>query len=1702
MVTGSGKTKLKVYDRETRTIRIRDAGRSATGGGDDELEIRLVNATPDLGTFTEIFEVTAHRTITLNKSEDFLATWALRNGNDTITRAEWFVREERPHSTEIPIIEYRNITPETVPAKGAAPDGAIAKNATNATPEAVTVRVPFIAGNETVERSSPEWVPFVPNGKVLNAGESRLFKVVYTKPAEIGQVDINTTPVFRGVACPEMTWWSTAWTTRVPVTVANPPSVDGYPHREVVSFRPGMQADFDDVRFVTGNGTVLDYWKETYTASSSAVIWADLPAGATSIWMYYGNAAAVDTGSRDNAYLLYDDFNGPSLDTTLWTDATPGAHTFSNGWIYDSRASGAGALFSNDYVITDGEPVIVETHIHADSLPSNPGYTCGGFPLFVDAPLNALCWYPESSSWDRYVYVNNVPAWRQGTARGLATGGDYYSTWIITPTSQKHTVSGSASFNDTFSGTTGISDHRMMILGGDNVPSGRVMRMDWIRVRKYIETEPAFTYGAPQTAPVVTTVAVTPSSAEVVEGETYAFTATAYDQYGAAMDDVTIAWTSGNATVGTVTADGIFSARYAGTSEVSASVGWIHGIAQVTVTHVATAGSVWNWSTDGWNGWAHTASWTGAYGPCSEYGPVVVDDHGEHGADVQLSAGAVVGTVEHEFTDPSGVGWDSLALVARVPGTDVPDGRWMTIEVNGEVVYSESGFSSSDPANLVPKEFLAEFPQSDTVRVKISHGQNPAWRPRFAMEYYSLDLHSPSSAITITSPSDDTAGAGDNVTVAGNVSDIAVTGLTLTHNGVASAVPVENGNFSTVVNLTAANTIVLSGVDSRGVPLSAMLLLDGDMLPAAYEQEIGFDPLNADSDCSQWPGNQANNGVIDGYEVFAGGLPVFAKYRIGADPFVEDTDGDQLTDAFELLKLGLLTDPTLVDTDGDGTPDQSEDLDEDTLTNLQEQTFGTDPLLADTDSDTLDDGTEIAAGTDPLLADTDSDGLQDDSELRLGTNPHLADTDGDGIPDGDEVYTTVAEDPAIGVTAEVTGTGDLAGHLQICNITSPIYTSTPALVGPVVNLSFIGPQLNGTVAPARVTLPYNPALVNATTNISVFAFNETIGTYKPVTTTVDNVAHTVSANVSVPATVAVFDTDVWAGMFLDPREQQAQGMVLRADGNLTDSGEIPMTLSFEDESWTVHLTTPELRSLSTQWFDGGATFPEGVYQIECSGIYNNFVTSDDYWYIGAKAAYEDWGNLGGMEVRYHDQSGYREAKVSDLGGSGSILQFTHAGGGGQIGMYNHIMGIINSRGDVTYTLRLAQDIDTDTDGIPDWLEEAGWWDGFGNQHFTDPNSADSDGDGLTDGEEAGQMVTVDGKIYFILVSDPNSVDGDEDGISDVDEFEFGTDPLERDSDHDGLTDSYELDNGTDPSNPDSDGDGWVDGKDGEPLDAGTHEYSPQRAAAELVLGFTLGAYGEENHDNVYYLIGSSLSGFVFIGDIRDAAVYISRGDKQMAAICLIGLVPTGGDGAKFAAKLGKHLAALSVEEAAETSAKLVVRQTAIKAIRESGASEAGKVALLDETFLGLGTRVVRAEDGVVADDVLNLVGDETKKLTPTKMMRVAKRVDGRVIWLEEGKLGTAAGEALGTVYDDGGSGWIHIQNNHIYYQGTNQFRDVFGPAYEDEDAIKNLILDGAKNGQKIDDNGVYHYVEPNSGETLRLIIGSNGYIVTAHPVTV
>lgn len=125
--------------------------------------------------------------------------------------------------------------------------------------------------------------------------------------------------------------------------------------------------------------------------------------------------------------------------------------------------------------------------------------------------------------------------------------------------------------------------------------------------------------------------------------------------------------------------------------------------------------------------------------------------------------------------------------------------------------------------------------------------------------------------------------------------------------------------------------------------------------------------------------------------------------------------------------------------------------------------------------------------------------------------------------------------------------------------------------------------------------------------------------------------------------------------------------------------------------------------------------------------------------------------------------------------------------------------------------------DTDFDGLSDFDES--------NVTFTDPLSADNDGDGMDDNWEVmffGDTLR-DGSADFDadglpdlqeynFKSNPTLPDTEFDGLSDLDEFNYGTDPNNSDSDFDGLTDAEEIfNNGTNPLSADNDWDGMDDG---------------------------------------------------------------------------------------------------------------------------------------------------------------------------------------------------------------------------------------------------------------------------------------------------
>ncbi len=173
-------------------------------------------------------------------------------------------------------------------------------------------------------------------------------------------------------------------------------------------------------------------------------------------------------------------------------------------------------------------------------------------------------------------------------------------------------------------------------------------------------------------------------------------------------------------------------------------------------------------------------------------------------------------------------------------------------------------------------------------------------------------------------------------------------------------------------------------------------------------------------------------------------------FRIDAarnlNPYLLDTDGDGMSDAWEIHYSHCGLDPL--------APDSGLDADRDGLTNFAEQGAGdqdgTDPCLSDTDMDGLDDGEENALMMDPndprdagqLQGDEDGDGISNVDEGIGGTDLNRVDTDIDGLLDGYNLPTSAALPLTSGRIEELKGLG--IAHRTAANPNPPCYTNQAA----------------------------------------------------------------------------------------------------------------------------------------------------------------------------------------------------------------------------------------------------------------------------------------------------------------------------------------------------------------------------------------------------------------------------------------------------------------------------------------------------------------------------------------------------------------------------------------------------------------------------------------------------------------------------------
>lgn len=187
-------------------------------------------------------------------------------------------------------------------------------------------------------------------------------------------------------------WWDTGWSYRTMVTIENNgSSLINYQQLVNVDTQGPisagrMQADGSDIRFTTAKCSPLTYWIESGLNSAATRIWVKvpvLPDGDSTIFMYYGNAAAEAASSGFDTFLFFDDFED-GIFTDRWTQ------TVKDTYAYLEEIDGVLKLGSND---------------QGPSQPAYSGVKANGVNLGAGLVYEFDIAYLYSEGWQQY-YIN------------------------------------------------------------------------------------------------------------------------------------------------------------------------------------------------------------------------------------------------------------------------------------------------------------------------------------------------------------------------------------------------------------------------------------------------------------------------------------------------------------------------------------------------------------------------------------------------------------------------------------------------------------------------------------------------------------------------------------------------------------------------------------------------------------------------------------------------------------------------------------------------------------------------------------------------------------------------------------------------------------------------------------------------------------------------------------------------------------------------------------------------------------------------------------------------------------------------------------------------------------------------------------------------------------------------------------------------
>jgi uncharacterized protein YjdB len=286
------------------------------------------------------------------------------------------------------------------------------------------------------------------------------------------------------------------WLYKMPVTVNNPGAtiltnyqVSITVNTQALITAGKMNAAGNDIRFSDGVCTNLPYWIESGINTASTVIWINdntIPTGNSTIFMYYSNPAAPAASDGNATFIIFDDFNGASLDLAKWTKVGTGNVVVSGGAVTMTTPGGNDQQIRTNTSLPFPYKSEIKVNSQSGNWPNmaeidNGAFSGNGAVMYINGGNMGLM-APTVGCNSYSVFFGNE------VALGATTG-----IWSLVRTATTSTATWPGGSNTASVG--GATVNQTSIFGLLCSGNGS-MAVDWFRARKYSATGTTQTLGA------------------------------------------------------------------------------------------------------------------------------------------------------------------------------------------------------------------------------------------------------------------------------------------------------------------------------------------------------------------------------------------------------------------------------------------------------------------------------------------------------------------------------------------------------------------------------------------------------------------------------------------------------------------------------------------------------------------------------------------------------------------------------------------------------------------------------------------------------------------------------------------------------------------------------------------------------------------------------------------------------------------------------------------------------------------------------------------------------------------------------------------------------------------------------------------------------------------------------------------------------